>query len=376
MAQDFYEILGVARGASADEIKKAYRKLAVKYHPDKNPGDKAAEEKFKEVAQAYEVLSDPEKKSRYDQIGHAAFTSNGSGGGGGGGHDPFDIFSQMFGGGGGFEDLFGGGRRSRNGAMDGNDLRYDMEIDFTDAMYGAERKITIPRMSTCEPCHGSGAEPGSNVKTCSQCGGSGQVHISQGFFAVRQPCPACRGAGKTVEKPCRQCRGAGQVKISKTLQVRIPPGADTGTRLRVSGEGEPGTNGGRQGDLYVVIHVRPNSVFVRDGNDLLCEVPISFAVAATGGTIDVPTISGKAKMKIPEGTQSGARLRLRGKGAPSLRGGARGDLIAVIAVETPANLNREQKELFQKLLESLAASNHPKLQDFERRAANFLREDA
>ncbi len=379
MAQDYYETLGVSKTATAEEIKKAYRKLAVKYHPDKNPGDKSAEEKFKEIAQAYEVLSDPDKRAKYDQFGHAAFTSGGMGGAGGAGagfQDPYDIFSQMFGG--GFEDLFGGGRsrRSRSGAVDGNDLRYDLEIDFTDAMYGAEKKITIPKMATCDGCNGSGAEPGSSTKVCTQCGGSGQISISQGFFAVRQPCPRCHGAGKIIEKPCRKCHGNGQVRINKTLQVRIPPGVDTGSRLRIAGEGEPGVRGGQTGDLYVVIHVRPNPVFLRDGNDLVCEVPIPFATAVLGGLVEVPTISGKAKMRIPEGTANGARLRLRGKGAPALRGGARGDLYVVAAVETPTGLNAEQQELLRKFDASLGTRNQPRRQEFERRAANFLREDS
>lgn len=382
MPRDYYEVLGVDKTADADTIKKAYRKLAVKYHPDKNPGDKAAEEKFKELAQAYEILSDPEKRKQYDQFGHAAFEPGGgmggAGAGGAGFRDPYDIFSQMFGGG-GFEDLFGGGRRQRrdpNGPIPGDDLRFDMEIDFNDAMYGAEKRITIPKTILCDVCGGSGAEPGSTTKVCTQCGGSGQVQISQGFFAVRQACPRCRGTGRIIEKPCHKCHGEGEVRINKTLQVRIPPGVDTGSRLRIAGEGEPGRNGGPAGDLYVIMHVRPSSIFQRDGNDLICQVPVTCAIATLGGLAEVPTISGKAKMKVPAGTQTAARLRLRGKGAPALRGGARGDLYVIIVVETPTNLTGRQQELLQQFIATLTPANQPIRTDFERRAANYLREDS
>lgn len=379
---DYYQILGVNKTASADELKKAYRKLALKYHPDKNPGDKAAEEKFKEVSQAYEVLSDPQKRSQYDQFGHEAYTSSGAGrpgGGGGGGsyQDPFDLFSQMFGGGGGggFEEFFGGGRRRNpNGPQDGADLRYDLEIDFEDAVYGTDTKLTIPRLTTCDNCSGSGAEPGSGKSRCVRCGGSGQITASNGFFSVRQPCPACGGRGEVIEKPCRKCRGEGRVRVEKTLQLHIPPGVDTGSRLRVSGEGESGVRGGAPGDLYVFIHVRPHAVFVREGNDLLCEMPIPYQVAVAGGVVEVPTISGPAKMKVPEGTQSGTRLRLKGKGVPALRGGARGDLHIRVYVEVPSGLNAEQKALLEKFEQALKPGNYPQRAAFERKAANFLRE--
>ena len=278
MAQDYYQTLGVSKNATADELKKAYRKLAIKYHPDKNPGDKAAEEKFKEVSLAYEVLSDPEKRRQYDQLGHDAYTSHGTAGGGASGADfrhAQDIFSQFFGGGVSFEDLFGGGgggrRRAYNGPVDGDDLRYDLEIDFEDAMYGADKKITMPRLVDCPDCSGSGCEPGSGKKVCPKCGGTGQQTVSQGFFSMSQPCSRCRGTGQIIEKPCRKCGGAGRVEVEKSFQLHIQPGVDTGSRLRVPGKGGAGLHGGQPGDLYVVIHVRANDIFTRNGEDLLCE---------------------------------------------------------------------------------------------------------
>ena len=377
MAKDYYAILGVERGASADEIKKAYRKLAIKYHPDKNPGNKEAEEKFKEISQVYEVLSDPDKRARYDQFGDAAFASGGGGAGGAGFQDPYDLFSQMFGGGGfgGFENIFGGGRRrDPNAPQRGSDLQYEIQITFEEAVYGADKKITVPRLSRCESCNGSGCESGSGRKTCTRCGGSGQVTASQGFFSIRQACPSCGGSGQVIEKPCKKCHGAGRVQVRKTLQIHIPPGVDTGSRLRVAGEGEDGVNGGPTGDLYVFIQVRESNVFVRDGLDLLCEVPVPFDVVAAGGVVEIPTISGKTKMKIPAGTQSGAMLRLKGKGVPSLRGGSRGDQLVRVLVETPANLNAKQKELLSAFTASLTEANSPRRREFERRAANFLKE--
>ncbi|MDD3886056.1 MAG: molecular chaperone DnaJ [Victivallaceae bacterium] len=381
MAQDYYQILGVEQNASADELKKAYRKLAIKYHPDKNPGNKAAEEKFKEVSMAYEVLSDPGKRRQYDQLGHDAYTSNAHAGGGAGGADfrhAQDIFSQFFGGGATFEDLFGGGggsRRGYNGPMDGNDLRYDLTIEFEDAVYGADRKITIPRLEDCPTCNGSGSEPGSGKKRCTRCGGTGQQTISQGFFSVRQPCPACGGSGEIIEKPCHTCRGQGRVRVEKSFQLHIQPGVDTGSQLRVPGKGENGTRGGAPGDLYVFITVKPNPVFERSGADLLCEVPVPFPACVLGGVVDVPTITGKARMRIPAGTQSGAILRLKGKGMPSLRGGGRGDLHVRVAVETPVALTSEQEEMFRKLDGSLSDRNHPRRRAYAEQAKNFLREE-
>ena len=385
MAKDFYEILGVGKNATETELKKAYRKLAIKYHPDKNQGDKNAEDKFKEISHAYEVLSDTEKRRQYDQFGPEAFSSAaGRGGAGGGFHDPFDIFSQVFGGarggggGGGsiFEELFGmggGSTRSHDGPIDGSDLRYDMEIDFENAVYGADKKIRIPRMETCSACSGTGCAKGSKPENCRHCKGSGQVSMSQGFFSVRQTCPSCRGAGTMITNPCSECGGEGRVRAEKTLKVHIPPGVDTGSRLRISSEGEGGLKGGRPGDLYVITHVRPHNVFQRDGQDLLCEVPIDFATATLGGIIEVPTISGKAKMKVPAGTKNGTIMRLKGKGVPSLRGGVRGDQHVKIFIETPKNLSSEQKELLQKFRELSSKSNHPMMDAFIDKAKKFFK---
>lgn len=375
---DYYETLGVSKSASADEIKKAYRKLALKYHPDRNQGDKEAEEKFKEISIAYETLSNPEKRQQYDQFGHDAYTRQGGGSGGYDYQRAQDIFSQFFGGGSGFsfEDLFGGGRSRRdpNAPRRGDDLRYDLEIDFEDAMYGVEKTIDITKMESCSECHGSGCAEGSGKKSCSRCGGSGSYTVSQGFFSVRQTCPACGGSGQVIEKPCRQCRGRGQVQAKRQRTIRIPAGVDTGSQLRDSGQGGGGINGGPAGDLYIFIHVRPSAVFERDGNNLYCEVPVSFAVAANGGTVEVPTISGKAKLNIPAGTQTGQILRLKGKGAPSLRRGmGRGDLHIRVIVETPVNLSKEQKELLEKLAATFTENNTPRHKEFVKRAGNFLR---
>ena len=382
MAKDYYQTLEVSKTASADEIKKAYRKLAIKYHPDKNPGNKEAEERFKEISQAYEVLSDPEKRRQYDQFGHEAYTQHGGGGGGNYSYQQAqDIFSQFFGGGGGgfsFEDLFGGGRSQRgnpNAAVPGDDLRYDLEIDFEEAMYGTEKTINIPRMAECPDCHGSGCEAGTGRKTCPRCGGTGSQVMSQGFFSVRQPCPACQGTGQIIEKPCRKCRGQGRVREEKPLPVRIPPGVDNGNQLRISGKGGAGLRGGRAGDLYIFIHVRSSSVFEREGDDLVCEVPIPFAVAVAGGVVEVPTISGKTKLKVPAGTQRGSVLRLKGTGAPSLRGGARGNLHLRILVESPVNLNSEQLKLLEAFNASLTAKNNPRQNNYRANAGKFLRGD-
>lgn len=378
MAQNYYDVLGIAKTAGSDEIKKAYRKLAIKYHPDKNPGDKAAEEKFKEISTAYEVLSNPDKRRQYDQLGHEAYTSSGHGGGADFRHAQ-DIFSQFFGGGSGggfsFEDLFGGGFRSNpNGAVPGDDMRYDLDIDFEDAMYGATKPINITRLANCSECGGSGCEKGSGKKRCTRCGGTGSITVSQGFFSVRQPCRNCGGTGEIIEKPCRKCHGQGRVHTKESFQLQIRPGVNTGSQLRVPGKGGAGVRGGRDGDLYVFIRVRPNDVFERHGDDLVCELPIPVTVAVNGGIVDVPTIAGKAKMKIPAGTQSGSILRLKGKGAPSLRGGGRGDLHVRIEVESPVKLNREQSEMLEKFNASLNAGNQPRMQEFNKRAARFMRD--
>ncbi len=380
---DYYQTLGVSKDASADEIKKAYRKLAIKYHPDKNPGNKEAENKFKDISAAYEVLSDPKKRQQYDQFGSAAFENGGMPppGQGGAGFGGFD-FSDLFGGGGGsaggfdFSDLFGGGGRSRRRASDaaeGSDLRYNLGISFEDAVLGVDRKIVVPRLTKCEKCGGSGCKPGTSRKACVKCAGSGFITVNQGFFQVRQPCPQCHGTGQMVESPCENCRGDGRVRIEKTLQIHVPPGVDSGSRLRVAGEGDAGVRGGRSGDLYVFIQVADNPVFQRNDSDLLCELPVDFVTAAIGGTVDVPTVTGKATVKIAPGTQSGTLMRIKGKGMPSLRGGGRGDLHVRIKVETPANLSAEQIKMFEDMRKSMTAGNQPIAGDFRVKAAKFLK---
>ncbi len=385
MANDFYTVLGVDRSASSEDIKKAYRKLALKYHPDRNPNDKEAEEKFKELSTAYEVLSDPEKRRRYDQYGHDAYTrSAGRGGGenGFGGVDPFDIFSQVFGGGaagggggGIFDSFFGGaqsrGRGTRSGPAAGRDIVYEMEIDFEDAVYGADKKIELTRPVVCDKCSGSGAKPGTKPATCSHCRGSGQITMNQGFFSVRQQCPYCQGQGQVVSDPCPTCQGVGKVRKRKSIQIHIPVGVDNGSRLRVGGEGEAGQRGGPPGDLYVILHVRPHEIFRREGNDVFCDVPVPFDVAVLGGTVAVPTIGGKGKLKIPAGTQNGAVLRLRGKGIPSLRGHGRGDQHMKIQVEIPTRLNSKQKEKIKEFADLGDDSSYPRCRDFEKKTAQF-----
>lgn len=345
--KDFYEILGVNRDASDEEIKKSYRKLAMKYHPDRNPDNPKAEEQFKEAKEAYEILSDAQKRAAYDQYGHAGVDpSLGAGGAGGFGAGGFsDAFGDIFG------DIFGGGRGGgqRSNVYRGADLRYNMEISLEDAARGTETKIRIPVMSECETCHGSGARPGTSPVTCTTCGGHGQVRMQQGFFSVQQTCPKCHGTGKMVKDPCPTCNGGGRVKQHKTLSVKIPAGVDEGDRIRLSGEGEAGVNGGPPGDLYVVVHLKAHSVFQREGGDLHCEMPISYTVAALGGEIEIPTLDGHAKMKIPPETQTGATFRLRGKGIKPLRSNENGDLMCHVVVETPVKLNDRQKELLREL---------------------------
>jgi molecular chaperone DnaJ len=352
--RDFYEILGVARGASDDEIKKSYRKLAMKYHPDRNPDSKQAEEKFKEAKEAYEMLSDPQKRAAYDQYGHAGVDPNmgGFGGGGqgfGGFSDAFgDIFGDIFGGG-------GGGGRGRGGPQvyRGADLRYSMEISLEEAAHGHETQIRVPSWSNCDSCGGDGAEPGTKVETCSTCHGAGQVRVAQGFFSMQQTCPRCTGSGKYIPKPCKKCHGAGKIKSQKTLEVKIPAGIDDGMRIRSAGNGEPGVNGGPSGDLYVEVHIKSHPVFEREGDDLHCQIPISFVDAAIGGEIEVPTLSGKATFDLPEGTQSGRTFRLRSKGIKSLRTALPGDLYIHVQVETPVKLTDAQKKLLKQFQESL-----------------------
>jgi molecular chaperone DnaJ len=372
--RDYYEVLGVSRSSSEEEIKKAYRKLAVKYHPDKNPGDKSAEEKFKEVSEAYEVLSNPEKRSAYDRFGHGAFHQSG-GGAGFGGHDPFEVFREVFGGGNVFGSIFEeafdmGGERSARGR--GSDLRYDLHITFEEAARGCEKEISITRLETCRSCSGSGADSGSPVAKCGTCRGTGQVFASRGFFSVAQACPRCRGTGKIIEKMCAYCHGQGRVEKTSTLKIKIPAGIDNGARLRSSGQGEGGFQGGPPGDLYIVIHVKPHPIFSRDGADLYCEVPISFAKAALGGELKVPTLEGAAMLKVPPGTQSGKIFRLRGKGLPDLHGRRTGDLHVKLFVEVPTKLSAEQKSKLEDFARSCKEDTHPQEQNFFKKAKDFF----
>jgi len=340
--RDYYEVLGVNRDAPEDEIKKAYRKLAMKWHPDRNPDNPKAEEHFKEAKEAYEILSDGSKRAAYDQFGHAGVDQAAAGAGAGFSGNFADAFGDIF------SDIFGGGR-SRSSVYRGADLRYNLEISLEDAARGSETRIRIPAMEECATCHGSGAKPGTSPTTCSTCHGHGQVRMQQGFFSIQQTCPRCHGSGKIVSSPCAACGGAGRVKQHKTLSVKIPAGVDEGDRIRLSGEGEAGMNGGPPGDLYVVIHLKPHPVFKRDHNDLHCEMPISFTIAALGGDIEIPTLDGYAKVKVPTGTQTGQMFRLRSKGIKGVRSSSHGDLICHVAVETPVNLTARQKELLAEL---------------------------
>ena len=341
--RDYYEVLGVNRDASDEEIKKAYRKLAMKWHPDRNPDNPKAEEHFKEAKEAYEILTDGSKRGAYDQFGHAGVDPTAAAGAGAGFGGSFaDAFGDIF------SDIFGGGR-ARSSVYRGADLRYNLEISLEDAARGSETRIRIPAMEECATCHGSGAKPGTSPSTCSTCHGHGQVRMQQGFFSIQQTCPRCHGSGKIVTSPCATCGGAGRVKQHKTLSVKIPAGVDEGDRIRLSGEGEAGMNGGPPGDLYVVIHLKPHPVFRRDHNDLHCEMPISFTTAALGGDIEIPTLDGYAKIKVPAGTQTGQMFRLRSKGIKGVRSAGHGDLICHVAVETPVNLTARQKELLAEL---------------------------
>jgi molecular chaperone DnaJ len=345
--RDFYEILGVAKTASEEEIKKSYRKLAMKYHPDRNPDNKESEEKFKEVKEAYEMLTNPEKREAYDRYGHAGVDPNMGGGGGfGGGAGGFgDAFGDIFG------DIFGGGagRGRSNGPQvyRGGDLRYNLEITLEQAASGYDTTIRVPSWDKCDTCHGSGAKPGTQPVTCTTCAGHGQVRMQQGFFSIQQTCPKCHGSGKIIPEPCAACSGAGRIKRNKTLEVKIPAGIDNGMRIRSTGNGEPGTNGGPAGDLYVEIHIKAHAVFQREGDDLHCEMPISFTKATLGGEIEVPTLSGKVSFTIPEGTQSGKTFRLKSKGIKGVRSGYHGDLFCHVVVETPVKLNEKQKDLLR-----------------------------
>jgi molecular chaperone DnaJ len=352
--RDYYEILGISRSATEVELKSAYRKLALKHHPDRNPGNKAAEEKFKECAEAYAVLADTDKRSAYDRFGHAGVSNVG-----GAGVDPtiFADFGDILGGLGdifGFGDLLGGGRR-RGGPQRGADLRYDLEITFEESAKGAETSIQIPRQEQCETCGGSGAAPGSSPTVCSQCRGQGQVRFQQGFFTVARTCPQCRGTGRTIAKPCHTCRGAGHVPRERKITVKIPAGIATGQQLRMHGEGEAGSAGGPAGNLYVVVHVQEHEFFRRDGLNLFCEIPVNFTTVALGGEIQVPTLEGSDNVKVPEGTATGTTLRLRGKGMPDVNGRGRGDLFATVQVQTPRKLSKEQRQVLEQLAKTLPA---------------------
>ena len=347
--RDYYEVLGLGRDASEADIKKAYRRLAMKFHPDRNPEDPSAEEKFKEATEAYEVLNDAEKKRTYDQFGHAAFDPSAAGGARGGGFSGSsfsDIFSDVFG------DIFGGGRGGA-GSNRGSDLRYTLELDLEKAVRGDTVEIRVPVLAACDECGGSGSKKGTTPLTCPDCGGLGQIRVSQGFFSLQQTCPRCHGSGRVIKDPCRGCGGTGRREQRKTLSVKIPPGVDNGDRIRLAGEGEGGFSGGPPGDLFVQIAVREHAIFKRDGANLYCEVPISIAEAALGGEIEVPTLDGRVKLKVPAETQTGRLFRLRGKGVHPVRGGTTGDLLCRVTIETPVKLTSEQRELFEKLRASL-----------------------
>lgn len=362
MSDDYYELLEVERTADDGKIKSSYRKLAMRWHPDKNPGDAEAESRFKAIGEAYDVLKDPQKRAAYDQYGKAAFENGGPGGGGFGG-DPFggfsDIFDSIFG------DFTGGGRGRQRGPQRGADLRYDMEVSLEEAFHGKETEFTIDVSALCEPCGGSGAKPGSSAKTCGTCNGHGKVRSQQGFFMVERPCPSCRGAGQVIAEPCTSCRGAGRVDKRKTLSVKIPPGVDDGTRIRMSGEGEAGERGAPAGDLYIFLHLKRHSVFQRDGTTLFCRAPISFTTAALGGCITVPGLDRvDHEIKIPAGIQSGKQLRQRGAGMPVLNGRGMGDLVVEIAVETPTRLSAKQKELLEAFRETETGDECPQSRGF------------
>ncbi|MSU65905.1 MAG: molecular chaperone DnaJ [Opitutus sp.] len=378
--EDYYELLGVEKSVTAEELKKAYRKKAVQYHPDKNPGNKEAEEMFKKVSHAYEVLSDAEKRAAYDRYGPAAFEGGGAGPRpgaprGGGFHDPFDIFREVFGqqggggGGGIFDEMFGGGG---GGGREGSDLRYDLEITLEESARGIEKEISFRKNMACDRCEGAGAEPGSRRVTCPTCRGAGQIRRSGGIITFTQTCPTCAGAGTKVEKPCTACRGEGRMAKNTKLNVRIPPGVDTGSRLRSSGNGEAGLAGGAAGDLYIVLSVKDHELFERQGEDLFCEIPIKFTLATLGGNIEVPTLFGKASLKVPAATQSGTTFRLRGKGMPSLRGGHQGDQLVRVVVEVPQSLSAEQKKILEDFARVSGDANEPTSKSFFEKAKKFF----
>ncbi|MEL6502876.1 MAG: molecular chaperone DnaJ [Pseudomonadota bacterium] len=358
---DYYETLGVSRDADEKALKSAFRKQAMKYHPDRNPGDAAAEAKFKEIGEAYEALKDPQKRAAYDRFGHAAFENGGGGGGGSpfGGGGMGDIFEDIFG------EMMGGGRRSAGGRTRGADLRYNMEISLEEAFLGKTAEIEIPTAISCNVCSGSGAKPGSSPKTCPTCGGAGQVRASSGFFSVQRTCPTCHGRGEVISDPCDNCNGTGTTTETKTLDVKVPAGIEDGTRIRLAGEGEAGTRGGPTGDLYIFLSIRPHEFFQRDGADIYCRVPISMTTAALGGQFEVGTIEGtQTRVKVPEGTQNGRQFRLKGKGMPVMRTNQVGDMYIQVAIETPSNLTKRQRELLQEFAEESSEANSPESTGF------------
>jgi molecular chaperone DnaJ len=369
--RDYYEILGVEKDVSEKDLKKAYRRVAMKFHPDRNPDDKEAEEKFKEASEAYEILSDSQKRAAYDQFGHAGVDGQSGMGGGGQGFGSFsDIFGDVFG------DIFGGGgggQRGRGGPSRGADLRYTLDLSLEDAVKGTSVKIRVPTLVSCGTCSGSGAKPGTSPVTCTTCGGVGQVRMQQGFFSVQQTCPNCRGKGTIISDPCTDCHGQGRIEETKTLSVKVPAGVDTGDRIRLAGEGEAGADGGPSGDLYVQVSVQDHPIFQRDGKNLYCEVPIGFVDAALGGELDVPTLDGRVKLKVPSETQTGKLFRLRGKGVTPVRGGNAGDLMCRVIVETPVNLSNKQKELLKELKASMKGDkNSPKQSSWFEGMKNFF----
>jgi len=374
--RDYYEVLGVARGAGDEEIKKAYRKLAVKFHPDKNPGDHTAEEKFKEIGHAYEILSDPQKRANYDRFGHSATDGRSRASAAGGFHDPMDIFREVFGARGGssiFEEMFGGGSEP-GGEERGADLRYDLEITFEEAVLGSERELTITKADTCSRCEGSGAEPKSRVGRCETCAGRGRVIVSRGIFSMQQTCPRCSGSGQFIEKPCRTCAGEGREQKATTIKLKIPAGVDTGIRLRSVGNGEGGVRGGGPGDLHVVLHVKEHDIFERDGDDLHCEVPVTFTQAALGAEVEVPTMKGSATIELPPGTQNGEVFRLKGRGVKNVQGHGTGDLLVRVAVEVPTRLNGEQRAKLEEFARLCDENVNPGKKSFLERAKKFFTE--
>ena len=375
--RDYYEVLGVERTADSEELKKSYRKLALKFHPDKNPGDKVSEDNFKELGEAYEALSDPQTRAAYDQYGHAAFDPRQRGFGHGGGfHDPADIFREVFGGRGGgsiFENLFGGERRDPNGPERGADLRYDMEISFVEAALGCEKEISVTKPDACEACESTGAEKGSTTKTCATCGGQGRVVSSRGIFSIQQTCPRCEGRGKIIDKPCKVCHGTGRHDRTSKIKLKIPAGVDTGSRLRSSGNGEAGTRRGPPGDLFVVLHVQPHEIFEREGDDLICDVPISFVQATLGAEVEVPTLTENAQIRIPPGTQPGTTFRLKGKGIKNVQGYGMGDLHVRVTVEVPTRLNSAQRAKVEEFAQLCDSNVNPISESFFEKARKLFR---